>query len=1060
MRFWIYFVSFLAISYANGAQINSTLAKPEDFDIFYAKKERIYLTGEWLYKRVACNHNEYFDAVQKNLRFTTADFDSSSWDKMQVPNFIDAGEHNPELCGAMFFKKNFTIPAGTQGKRFILKLEGLAWEPMIFINGRKAAELKNILPGFPTEFFHIDVTEYIKSGSNNISIVIFKNVRPMRVLNSGIYAPVMIDVVNPVYASEMFIRPQLPDLAKIKCLLINSTGKKLNAGITIELSPWNGQGSTTVINHGYRELEPGENQLEFTAKINNPVLWSPANPFLYSVKLNVDGKLAGWERFGLREFNVVGSDFYLNGKKINCYGIAAEEGHLSCLLYIENGNPQFINNVGGCLRKYIKLLRQNNCTSIMRWPMFTKIMNDICDEEGVLNFHVILPFKHSTDMPLWIKRMIINKNHTVPEKLYMGFFYEKVNGEFKQCGKEIFDLAGRDQYFKYLFNKLGKNIANNPSVVGVLTGNENFRDCNQAFDLPVQRKALYENCPGMVFAGEHGISAESMDLNGKLVPAVPAQDFLNAAGLMCGGASMDISHFSLYPLTLKLFYELWNTDVYPKPIPVYADEALYYGTCRTCNAERLWKLTKKSFSPMYKDGKLDVPQMVRILSNPNYAAIQGTANQNEHDKAMYAAVDGEWWEYRQLIKLAGLHVDIFDKQKVYEIVALRVKKMVEMVRMYDQYMQGVSACSGPWLNYDMEKLQNLNPDGIQSTSPIGKMFKLAYSPLFTCLSLYDNQHNFIAGNKFCTKVYAFNNTGEDSKDAKVKVTLSTESDNALFSENIDFGCLKAGSKVTMDITIPLAADLKTGDYKIALQMTSGNKEILLNDYKVFVLGSADAAMKVNFSQTLYILNGKNRVLNETLKTLLANIDGLKVKYIDEINMPADGKFLLIGPDALNHLNAKKFAGLGEWLKNGGRMLSLEQRFEGTVPWLPESQILPLRSKVSKYFRMIGIDLMPVDLDYPAFDKLQERYYWETLNNKYGEVYGSLILPLDKDAKAIGADADRGEIPRCFGALLVEKKVGLGTCILSQVEAVNACGKNDGVAVKYLYNLIKHLIMDK
>ena len=110
--------------------------------------------------------------------------------------------------------------------------------------------------------------------------------------------------------------------------------------------------------------------------------------------------------------------------------------------------------------------------------------------------------------------------------------------------------------------------------------------------------------------------------------------------------------------------------------------------------------------------------------------------------------------------------------------------------------------------------------------------------------------------------------------------------------------------------------------------------------------------------------------------------------------------------------------------------------------------------------MIGIDLMPVDLDYPAFDKLQERYYWETLNNKYGEVYGSLILPLDKDAKAIGADADLGEIPRCFGALLVEKKIGLGTCILSQVEAVNACGKNDGVAVKYLYNLIKHLIMDK
>jgi len=1056
MRFFIYLTFFLLVSYVNGAQINTTLANPKDFDIFYGQKSRIYLTGEWFYKRVACNHKEYFDVVQKNLKLTGANFNSSSWDKMQVPNYIDARRRNPELKGAMFFRKNFKIPTNLKGKRFILKFDGIAWEPIIFINGKKVTGLKNVLPGFPTEFFQTDITKFIKAGSNNITVTLFKNIRPRRLLNSGIYNPVMIDIVNSVYVKEMFINPELPNIAKVKCTIINSTGKKLNVKLTAEASPWKKTGAKTTILLGARELVPGENHLQFDMKINNPVLWNLENPFLYSIKLSANGKLAGWERFGLREFKVVGKNFYLNGNKINCYGIAAEEGHLARLMYVEAGNPQLINNVGGCLRKYIKMLKQDNCMSAMRWPAFTKVMNDICDEEGMLNFHVIWPFKHSTDMPLWIKRMIVNKKRAIPEKLSKGFFYEKVNGKLKMCGKDIFDLEGRNEYLKLVFNKLGKSICNNPSVVTILDGDENFRSCNQAFDLPTMRKALYEICPGMVFASEHGIADSSMNLDGKRVPVVPKQDFINYAGVACGGAAMNIGHFSLYPYTLKWFYESRNKAIYPHPLPSFADEALYYGDMRTMELERLWQPAKRSFSPMYKDGKLDIKQMVRILSKPDYAKIQAIANRAKRSRAKYAAVKGEWWSYRHFIKLAGLHVDIFDKQKVCKIIGLRAKKMVEMVRIYDQYMQGIGTVTGPWLKYDMTKLIELDPAGIQSSSPIGKMFKLIYSPLFTCISLYDNKHNFIAGNKFNTKVYAFNNTGIDAKDIKVKLTLSAEA-SSLFNKTIDFGCLKAGSKVTRNITVPFAADLKTGTYKIVLRMTSGDKEILLNDYKVFVLGYADAHPQINCSDLLYVLQGRNRVLKKNLEKLLGNIKGLTVKFINDIDALGDGKYLIIGPRALNNNNSQKLTKLNEWLKKGGRMLSLSQKLEGAVPWIPEMQIFSLKGKFSKYFQLIGIDLMPVELGYPAFEKLQERYYWETLNNKHGEVYRSLILPLDEDAKAIGADAGAGEVPRCFGALLTEKKVGAGTCILSQVEAVKAYGKDDGVAAKYLYNLIKHLI---
>jgi Glycosyl hydrolases family 2/Glycosyl hydrolases family 2, TIM barrel domain/Glycosyl hydrolases family 2, sugar binding domain len=60
--------------------------------------------------------------------------------------------------------------------------------------------------------------------------------------------------------------------------------------------------------------------LEFRQRIDNPLLWSPGNPFLYVAESTV---LAGdmpvdhlHTPFGMREFNIVGSDFTLNGELI------------------------------------------------------------------------------------------------------------------------------------------------------------------------------------------------------------------------------------------------------------------------------------------------------------------------------------------------------------------------------------------------------------------------------------------------------------------------------------------------------------------------------------------------------------------------------------------------------------------------------------------------------------------------------------------------------------------------------------------------------------------------
>jgi hypothetical protein len=68
-------------------------------------------------------------------------------------------------------------------------------------------------------------------------------------------------------------------------------------------------------------VPPGRTEsLRFVHSIPDMQLWSPENPFLYESEAVVerDGNVvdAVRTRFGMREFKVVGSDFYLNGKRI------------------------------------------------------------------------------------------------------------------------------------------------------------------------------------------------------------------------------------------------------------------------------------------------------------------------------------------------------------------------------------------------------------------------------------------------------------------------------------------------------------------------------------------------------------------------------------------------------------------------------------------------------------------------------------------------------------------------------------------------------------------------
>ncbi len=992
------FFSLLIMLGTFGAVVNeSDVVKPQFYDIFHGIKERIYLDGEW-------------EMTEGPLK------------KMLIPNFVDV-----KLGGAHTVKREFEW-SGNSNKRLILTFWGISWNPTVWINGEKAAEYQNLSPGWISEFFTTDISKLVKPGKNEIKVRYEFPNRQGRLLTGGIYAPVFIEVVDPVYASEILITPHLPDKITVKCTVENTTGAAVNAQLTAEVKPWKGNAKATTIKLGGQALKPGSNELSFEAKINDPVLWDLENPHLYLLTLKSAQNMLGMERFGLREFTIKDNEFMLNGKPFYCYGLAAEEGNLERLMVTECFNPQFINNGGDLYRTYLENIKKANINTLIRHPQLSRTMNNLSDEIGIVNFHGVFIWKMYTQLPVGIPERILKP----------GFEYDKLDkGYFSQGGKllpaEAFNLQGRDQYMSDIFARIGSAVRNNPSVVAILSGDENFRECNQAFDLPTQRAGLYRTAPGLLFAGMHGIQSDSMDLTGQRKALVPQQDFVNFAGLACGGAAEGYSHYTVWPQTLKWCAENWVYNPYGKKLPIFADESLFYGDTRTLLRRELWNMTLKSYSPIQPGTKLNREEMVKILGKPEIVGLYQEPNVNKRDNQRLAPVKNTWWPFRRAIKLIGLQDNFLDKDVVINAIGGRIRRMTEMVRIYDHYMQGVGAVTGPVLRYDADGLMKLAPGAVGSLSAIGEAFKHGYAPVMVCLDIYEKCSSSIAGEKIKLNLYVFNNTAEPIGKTETEIRLAGQT----IKVPVD---MTGRRKVSCPVEITVPATLATGDYKLEMTLKGAGRELAVNSYELFILGRKDMTV-----------GGRVQVMaspDSSLLKLLAKL-GVEAETVSDVSKLTTGGRLIIGPGAL----PSNCDALREFMTSGGKILLLEQSLTGPNPLIPEYSVIKLDHRsAGKIMPAVGIDLLIVDPANPAFNQINRRAHWFTFNSQYGEVFNTLIGPLDTNAAAIGADVGRGESARAFGSLLINK----GNLTWSQVEAGKAAELNDGVATLYLINLIKQL----
>lgn len=230
----------------------------------------------------------------------------------------------------LWYRRQFQVPAGWNGKNVILNFEAVDYSTAVWVNGAWVGAHKGAY-----DRFSFDITPYLKQrGSQEIIVAVDdptsfgtqargKQQMPQQGIwytpVSGIWQTVWLEAVsNEAFLQEAKITT---DIDKGTVSVVPLTNKPLKPEYKVRLSI--SDNGKEVANANIPADQQGEIQ------IDNPKLWSPDQPFLYDLKLqltNAGGEIidevesyVGMRKISLGDHN--GNKYlFLNNKPLFHYG--------------------------------------------------------------------------------------------------------------------------------------------------------------------------------------------------------------------------------------------------------------------------------------------------------------------------------------------------------------------------------------------------------------------------------------------------------------------------------------------------------------------------------------------------------------------------------------------------------------------------------------------------------------------------------------------------------------------------------------------------------------------
>lgn len=296
-------------------------------------------------------------------------FDDLQWDDVGLPHSFSMPyfASNEFYVGYGWYRKHFHVPAEWSGKRIYLEFDGVFQVAEIFVNGQRAGEHRGGYTGFT-----LDITDAVKAGDNVVAVRV-NNLWDARlapragehVFSGGIYRNVRLVATSPLHVAWYGTYVTTPQVSKesgtvnVKTEVVNDSGQE--KPVTVKTRVLDADGKLVAEMKSTQRVAAHSTAFfdQTSDAVKNPRLWSPASPYLYSVKTTVlDGEQPAdnftsplgfrWFKFTADEgFLLNGEHHYLKGANVHQdhagWGDAvADSGFFRDVSMVKNAGMDFI----------------------------------------------------------------------------------------------------------------------------------------------------------------------------------------------------------------------------------------------------------------------------------------------------------------------------------------------------------------------------------------------------------------------------------------------------------------------------------------------------------------------------------------------------------------------------------------------------------------------------------------------------------------------------------------------------------------------------------------------
>lgn len=345
--------------------------------------------------------------------------DAAIFQKVSQENSDGANGYFPYLKGS--YRKHFTISSDKKDKAIFIEFEGVYRNAKIWINGQYLGNHLNGYLGFEHE-----LTDYILFDQDNVIVVKYDNTikgSSRWYTGAGIYRDVWLKIVNPLHVPLYGTYVTTSKVSKENSL-VNLATEVTNNHLQTKLCKL----VSKIVDLNNQVVQTREAIVPVQSKqtflfnqeleVNKPHLWSPNNPYLYTLKSEIyyHDKLVDEysTTFGIRDIRMTPEKgLLINGEKVVAVGgnIHHDLISLGAAAY-KAGFEKHILDLKSMGTNSVRLSHNPHATSLL----------EVCDEQGILVFNegfdkwtsqfyggeASFSSQYKKDVENWIKR---DRNH-------------------------------------------------------------------------------------------------------------------------------------------------------------------------------------------------------------------------------------------------------------------------------------------------------------------------------------------------------------------------------------------------------------------------------------------------------------------------------------------------------------------------------------------------------------------------------------------------------------------------------------------------------------------------